>query len=183
MPIIIDTGALLRPLFTADQFVATQWDGAEAKADFANKLAKFIAADFKQSLFTKALYRRLSNTFGHIAHYDIHGFYGTFFHTIAGKIEFLDQTLQYPCYGDSAFTYSDVERAFIRRLRKSNLLASYRALRAAEVEKAERATLARLKAQHEGDSTASPRPEPIVIVPVIPASSRRAPPPEQHSLF
>jgi hypothetical protein len=59
MPIIIDTGALLRPLFTADQFTATQWETAQGKADFGNKLCKFIAADFKQSLFTKTLYGRL----------------------------------------------------------------------------------------------------------------------------
>jgi hypothetical protein len=39
------------------------------KAEFANKLCKFIAADFKETLFTKTLYSRLSNTFGHIAHY------------------------------------------------------------------------------------------------------------------
>jgi len=66
MPIIIDTGALLRPLFTADQFAATQWETAQGKADFGNQLCKFIAVDFKQSLFTKALYGRLSNSCGPI---------------------------------------------------------------------------------------------------------------------
>ena len=81
MPIIIDTGALLRPLFSADQFAATRWETAQGKADFGNKLCKFIAADFKQSLFTKTLYGRLSNCFGHIAHYNIHGFFETFFQT------------------------------------------------------------------------------------------------------
>ena len=85
MPIIIDTGALLRPLFTADQFAATQWETAQGKADFGNKLCKFIAADFKQSLFTKPLYGRLSNCFGHIAHYNIHGFFETFFQDLTGQ--------------------------------------------------------------------------------------------------
>jgi hypothetical protein len=69
MPIVLDTKPLLRPQFTSTEFKATKWDSAEVKAEFANKLCKFIAADFKESLFTKALYSRLSNTFGHIAHY------------------------------------------------------------------------------------------------------------------
>ena len=69
MPIVFDTSALLRPPCTAAEFTATKWDSAEKKAEFANKLCKFIAADFKESLFTKAFYERLSMTFGHIAHY------------------------------------------------------------------------------------------------------------------
>jgi hypothetical protein len=69
MTIVFDTGALLRPHFVAADFAATKWDSAETKADFANKLCKFIAADFKESFFTKALYNRLHQTFGNIAHY------------------------------------------------------------------------------------------------------------------
>ena len=70
MPVVFDTGALLRPRFQADEFTATKWDNSEVKAKFANDLCRFIAADFKESLFTKALYQRLSMCLGHIAHYN-----------------------------------------------------------------------------------------------------------------
>jgi hypothetical protein len=183
MPIIIDTGALLRPLFTAHQFTATEWETAEGKADFGNKLCKFIAADFKQTLFTKALYGRLSNCFGHIAHYNIHGFFETFFQNLTGKIEFLELSVQWPCYGDPAFTFSDLERAVIARLCKSSLLESYRALRAVEIERAERMTLARLKTQYEGAAAASPSDHPVILATPVPRTTRKASTPEQPTLF
>ncbi len=69
MPVVFDTGALLRPRFQADEFTATKWDNSEVKSKFANDLCRFMAADFKESLFTKALYQRLSMCWGHIAHY------------------------------------------------------------------------------------------------------------------
>ena len=61
--------ALTTPAFEPDQFIATQWSTAEDKAKFANALMKFIAHEFPRQSFSKALYQRLSNTFGHIAHY------------------------------------------------------------------------------------------------------------------
>ena len=183
MPIIIDTGTLLRPLFTANEFTATEWETAQGKAEFGNKLCKFIAADFKQSLFTKPLYGRLSNCFGHIAHYNIQGFFETFFLDLAGKIEFLELTLQWPCYGDPTFTFCDLERAVIARLRKSGLLESYRALRAAEIEKAERLTLARLKAQYEGVGAPPPPRQPVILTTSVPRNTRSASSPEQPTLF
>ena len=60
--------ALTTPAFEPDQFVATKWSTAEDKAKFANALMKFIAQEFPRPDFSKALYQRLSNTFGHIAH-------------------------------------------------------------------------------------------------------------------
>src|SRR5271157_3601827 len=41
---VIDTGTLVRPAFEAAQFTATKWDSAADKADFANALCRFIAA-------------------------------------------------------------------------------------------------------------------------------------------
>jgi hypothetical protein len=183
MPIIIDTGALLRPLFTESEFTPTEWETAQGKADFGNKLCKFIAADFKQSLFTKQLYGRLHNCFGHIAHYNIHGFFGTFFSDLTGKIEFLELSLQWPCYGDPTFTFCDVERAVIARLRKSGLLESYRALRVAEIEKAERMTLARLKAQYEGVGAPAPSRQPAILTTPAPRTTRGASSVAQPTLF
>ena len=100
MPIVLNTNVLLRPVFTGVEFTATKWDSADEKADFANKLCKFICADFKDSLFTKVFYGRLNMTFGHIAHYNREGFYSHFFENLNGKIRFLEQTLQWPCFGD-----------------------------------------------------------------------------------
>ena len=42
----------------------------KTKAEFDNRLLHFINSGFEQMLFTKKLNSRLSNTFGHIAHYN-----------------------------------------------------------------------------------------------------------------
>ena len=85
--------ALTTPAFEPDQFVATKWSTAEDKAKFANALMKFIANEFPRPAFSKALYQRLSNTFGHIANYNRDRFYSVFFERDADKVVFLDQTL------------------------------------------------------------------------------------------
>ena len=105
------------PAFTAAEFTPTQWASAKDKAKFANALMKFIAHEFPRQSFTRSLYQRLSNTFGHIAHTNVDGFYGAFFERDFDKVVFLEQTLSWPHFGDPTFTFSDVERAVKRRLR------------------------------------------------------------------
>ena len=105
------TRALTTPAFVAADFVPTQWDTAEQKAKFANALLTFVAQDFPRSKFHESFYRRLSNTFGRIANYDSAGFYQLFFLSAEEKLEFLEQCITWPCYGDPTCTYSDVERA------------------------------------------------------------------------
>ena len=83
---------------------------------------KFIAQEFPRQSFSKALYQRLSNTFGHIAHTNQDGYYSVFFERDADKVVFLDQTLRWPCYGDPTYTFCDVERAVQRRLRAANVI-------------------------------------------------------------
>ena len=80
------TRALITPAFVAADFVPTQWDTSEQKAKFANALLTFIARDFPRWKFHESFYRRLSNTFGHIAHYDSAGFYERFFPTVDDKL-------------------------------------------------------------------------------------------------
>jgi hypothetical protein len=111
--------------FTADRFTATAWEGAEAKVRFARDFVSFVESDFAPARFTRSFYRRLSLTFGHIAHYDRLGFYDTFFTTTEDKVRFLRQTLDHPCYGDPALTYSDVERALQGWVRVNGVLARY----------------------------------------------------------
>jgi hypothetical protein len=55
--------------FIAAQFVPTEWSSAADKAAFGNTFLHFVESAWKRSLFTKGFYQRLSNCFGHIAHY------------------------------------------------------------------------------------------------------------------
>ncbi len=143
------TRALTTPAFVAADFVPTQWDTAEQKAKFANALLAFIAQDFPRSKFHESFYRRLSNTFGHIACYNRDGFCERFFLTAGDKLAFLDQCVTWPCHGDPAYTYSDVERAVAARLRKSQIVAILSSQIAVERRRRELALLSELKARYE----------------------------------
>ena len=134
--------------FTPDQFTATKWDGGDKKAAFARQFIKFMQWDFPRKHFTKAFYQRLSMTFGNIAHYNVGGFFDEFFTTTADKVRFLRQTLAHPCYGDPAWTYSDVERALQKWIRHNGIVEKYEQILAEETEADERAALARLQAKY-----------------------------------
>jgi len=56
--------------FLPSEFVPTQFSTAADKADFGNTLLLFIESEWKQTLFTKSFYNRLSMCFGHIAHFN-----------------------------------------------------------------------------------------------------------------
>ncbi len=134
--------------FDASQFVATQWNSAVDKAAFGNTYLHFIESEWKRSLFTKGFYQRLSNCFGHIAHYNQHQFYETWFTCDKDRLEFLRNTLAWPCWGDPTFTYSDAERAIKQQVRARNYLALYELKVAEELRAAEMAVLVRLEAKY-----------------------------------
>jgi len=136
--------AIRLPLLTPEQFTPTKWDDAPTKAKFGNHLLRFIAEDFPETMFTRKFYQRLSNIFGHIAHYNRVGFWDEFFQTRATKIDFLDQTIRHPCYGDPAWTYSDVEQVIRARLKQTDVIDWHRRLLAQENEARERAEYQRL---------------------------------------
>jgi hypothetical protein len=138
-----------KPRFTADMFVASKFSTADEKADFANKLMAFIEGGFEEKKFTKALYRRLSLTFGFIAHYDHANYWAEYFTRSEDKARFLDQIASFPCYGDPEYTFSDVEKAVKSRVRHMGFVDYYADLAKAETEQAERATLARLQAKYD----------------------------------
>jgi len=152
--------ALTIPAFTAAEFMPTQWASADDKAKFANALMKFIAAEFPRQSFTQPFYRRLSNTFGHIAHGNLTGFYGAFFERDFDKVVFLEQTLSWPHFGDPTFTFSDVEDAVKRRLRAAKVIDIFRMLEADATRRRELATLARLQEKY-GARTLPPDPAPV----------------------
>ena len=64
-------------------------------------------------------------------------------------MEFIEQVIQWPCYGDPTHTFSDAEREIQRRLRQIDLLGLYRKVSRAEREATERAEFAELKAKFE----------------------------------
>jgi rubrerythrin len=100
--------------FQASQFTPTKWDTAQDKTWFAKQFVRFVQSDFAVKHFTDRFYRRLSNTFGHIAHYNRGGFWEEFFARTADKVRFLEQTLQYPCYGER-YEFRDMYPDFIQK--------------------------------------------------------------------
>jgi len=97
--------------FSPADFTPSKFSTAEQKAIFGNQLLAFVAAGFPEKKFTNALYERLSNCFGFIAHMNRNGFFETFFTCIADKLRFIQALANAPRYGDPAYTFSDVERA------------------------------------------------------------------------
>lgn len=135
--------------FTEEQFKPTQRDSAAVKAQFANHFVRFVESDFAEKLFDKKFYNRLSKTFGHIAHYDQHGFCETFFTDLRGKIAFLRQTVEWSMGCDPRFTYSDVEQVLREWVLENGTLDRYQKRLAEETEAGERELLAKLKAKYE----------------------------------
>ena len=104
-------------LFTPEQFTPTEFKTAKDKAKFANHFVRFVESGFKRTLFHKWFYRRLSTTFGNIAHYDIHGFYYIWFSTVERQEFFLRKSRLWGCFGSPQHTYCDVEKAIIEWLK------------------------------------------------------------------
>ena len=65
---------MTRQVFSASRFIATQHSTADEKARFCNWFVRFVLGGFARSVFKAQFYRRLSNIFGHVAHYDETGF-------------------------------------------------------------------------------------------------------------
>ncbi|NUK28512.1 hypothetical protein, partial [Streptomyces lunaelactis] len=90
---------------------ATQWDSSTQKANAANGLLSFIESGLHPEQFTQQLYRTCSqHLFGHIAHFDRHGFADTWFATTDSKAAFIEHALNAGSYGDPTHTWSDVEQ-------------------------------------------------------------------------
>jgi len=126
-------------------YTATKFSTAEDKAKFVKQFMAFVEKGFPQHLFTKKFYQRLSNTFGHIAHYNQLGFWEEYFTTISDKVRFLQQTLSYPCYGSPEFTFCDAEQEIQRLLKANNILGIMQQVEAQDVHTKELAEYQRLK--------------------------------------
>ena len=139
------------PLLKAEQFTATRFDTAQSKADFGNQLLAFIAEGFPQKRFTQRFYRVLMQHFGMIAHYDQHGFWREFFTRTADQVRFLEEISSHSCWGDPAFTFSDLERVVVARLRYAGRGARRSAGLGRDAEAAKRALLNRLQASYQSE--------------------------------
>lgn len=130
------------------QFTATAHSTVADKIKFAEHFKKFMLRGCPDSLFFKWFYSRLSMCFGMIAHYDIHGFYNVYFLTTAGKVQFIKEVTAYPCFGDPAHTYSDVEQYLQEWVREQGLQAILAETLAKEQELAEMYQRDKLIAKH-----------------------------------
>ena len=167
--------------FLPYEFTATQWSSQEDKAAFANDLLQFIDSGFKQTLFTKKLYNRLSMTFGHIAHSCQGGFYEEWFTCDTDRLRFLEHLLRWPCHGQPDFTFCDVERALQQEVRRRNLVDRYRLLVQQAVREKELRLLAQLEQKHRHSETADSTP-PVEPAPLM-TNSEVDLPPKQFTLF
>lgn len=83
---------------------------------FAKILCDFVDSGFERKKFTLALYHKLCQQFFHIAHYNIDGFYGTWFARLEQRIQWLDHILNCPHWCDTP-----AERLIMRIARESGL--------------------------------------------------------------
>lgn len=137
-------------------FIATQWSTQADKAAFGNTLLHFIDSGFKRTLFTKKFYQRLSMTFGHIAHTNQIGFWEEWFVEDADRVRFLEHLLRWPCYGDPAFTFSDVERALQREIHRRNYLCRFQSIADVNLRAKEVSMLETLEAKYRRSESAEP---------------------------
>ena len=122
---------------------------SEDKRKFAENFIRFVESDFLRNKFTKTFYGQLSNTFGYIAHCDIHGFYAAQFSSRTRQINFVKQSLQYPCDGSADYTFSDVEAYLKDWLNRTGVLNRLLSAERSENIQSERNELARLRAKFE----------------------------------
>ena len=135
---------------TIEGLTATKHSTVQDKVRFILQFKKFVSGGFKRSDFPKWFYTQLSMTFGHIAHYNIEGFYNEFFTTDEGKIRFLEITRDHGGIGDPAFTYSDVELILGKWVESEHLKEGYEQRLATNMMKAEYALYLKLKEKYEG---------------------------------
>lgn len=165
------------PLF-ASEFTPTEWSTAAEKAVFGNTLLHFIDSGCPRELFTKKFYTRLSMTFGNIAHYNLEGFYDTWFTRDRHRLGFVQKLLSWPCHGDPKFTFSDVERAVQTFILRRNHLGVFQAKADAETRAIELAQLEKLEAKYRAAA-----PAPVADPERAPVAVAAPAPPVQGLLF
>jgi hypothetical protein len=101
---------MTKQTFPAGRFIATEHSTADEKARFCACFVKFVLGGFARSMFKAQLYRRLSQIFGFIAHYDETGFYEVWFSAPEKQRHFIRCIFERVPVGDPKFCWSDAER-------------------------------------------------------------------------
>ena len=140
-------------IFYPGQFSATKYDSAEDKAKTANGLVRFLANGCQRPAFTARIYQALSlHMFGHIAEYNIDGFYATWFGTPQACAAWVTYVLRGGAYGfhDQGWGdgWGDVESAVAAWLKASGVADAILHLGETSTEASERAELARLREKY-----------------------------------
>lgn len=75
----------------SERMKSTKFMSAEEKKAVLRDWQRFIKSDFDRKHFTKRLYDHLHLHCSFIAHFNVHGFYGTYFENPESTLEFLKQ--------------------------------------------------------------------------------------------
>ena len=139
-----------RQITTAEgTFTSTEFHPAEEKAAFVKWLKRFVKNGCPANSFRKSMYYYCMNIFGHIAHYDIGGYYEEWFSSPERIKAWLEWAVRADAVGDPSYCHSDVERAVKQWIAESGVLDRATQTCDARLEAAERMELARLKAKYE----------------------------------
>lgn len=153
--------------FQMQDFTPTKWATGEEKAKIANKMTRFILGGFQQGSFTKAMYQRLSNMFGHIAHYNINGFYENWFSDIKACLDWSEHIKGnwLSGMGDPKFTWSDAEKALVKWVKDNQIAEQIDELYQADIKQKELALLHALQRKHAPQDSL-PQADEVTLVPV-----------------
>ena len=136
--------------FQASKFIATKWATAEEKAKIANQMTRFILGGFQRGSFNKAMYQHLSKMFGHVAHYNINGFYEQWFANLKACRDWAEHISGnwLSGLGDPRFTWSDVEKTLIQWVKENQITEQLEELYRTDIEQKELALLNALQQKY-----------------------------------
>jgi len=160
--------------FTDQGFTATQFASATDKATFANKMTRFILGGFQVSSFNKKMYQHLSNMFGHIAHYDIHGFYQTWFSDAKACCRWVENMTNnwLVGIGDPKYTWSDVEKALVEWIKDNQIAVQLDEINTAEERAGELALLQHLQEKYAAEEVPAMDTPLEIVVEIDPAPAK-----------
>jgi len=160
--------------FQTQDFTPTQWATAEEKARIANKLTRFILGGFQQGSFTKAMYQRLSNMFGHIAHYNIHGFYFEWFEATDKCLRWVKNMTNnwLVGIGDPKYTWSDVEKVLVQWVKDNQITIQLDEINDAEERASDLAVLQHLQEKYAREEVPAMDTPVEIAVEIDPASAK-----------
>ena len=105
------------------EFVPTEYATAAQKKKCFNWLKRFMLAGCPKSMWRKETYNWLyKHLFGHIAHYNMDGFWYEWFERKKTCIEWVAGIMERSCYGSPTHTWSDVEVAIQNWLKEEGNL-------------------------------------------------------------